>query len=124
MAATDRVLVTGACGFIGLHLSQRLMCEGFSVVGIDNLNDYYDPALKQMRLAALRETQRAENSQFRFIEMDLADREATADLFSTEFDVVVNLAAQAGVRYSLENPYAYADANLMGFLNILEGWAQ
>ena len=76
---TDRVLITGAAGFIGFHLSQRLMREGFNVVGIDNLNDYYDPALKQMRLAALKETQQAENAELKFIEMDLTDREAVAD---------------------------------------------
>jgi UDP-glucuronate 4-epimerase len=119
---TSKVLITGAAGFIGFHLSQRLMREGFSVIGIDNLNDYYDPALKQMRLAALNKTQQAENAEFEFIEIDLADREAIADLFDTgKFDVVINLAAQAGVRYSLDNPHAYADANLTGFLNILEG---
>lgn len=98
------------------------MREGLSVIGIDNLNDYYDPALKRMRLAALYETQQAENAEFELIEMDLADRQAIAGLFDTgKFDVVINLAAQAGVRYSLENPHAYADANLTGFLNILEG---
>ena len=119
---TDKVLITGAAGFIGFHLSQRLMREGLSVVGIDNLNDYYDPALKQMRLAALLETREETNAEFEFLEMDLADREAIADLFEREkFDVVINLAAQAGVRYSLENPHAYADTNLTGFLNILEG---
>ncbi len=119
---TEKVLITGAAGFIGFHLSQRLMREGFNVVGIDNLNDYYDPALKQMRLVALNETQQAENAEFEFIEMDLADRETVMDLFDrSKFDVVINLAAQAGVRYSLENPHAYADANLTGFLNILEG---
>jgi UDP-glucuronate 4-epimerase len=116
------VLITGAAGFIGFHLSQRLMREGLSVVGIDNLNDYYDPALKQMRLAALRETQEEASAEFEFLEMDLADRDAIAGLFAAnKFDVVINLAAQAGVRYSLENPHAYADANLTGFLNILEG---
>ena len=121
-AVTDKVLITGAAGFIGFHLCQRLMREGFNVVGIDNLNDYYDSALKQMRLAALCETKEETSSEFQFLEMDLADREAIADLFSREkFDVVINLAAQAGVRYSLENPHAYADANLTGFLNILEG---
>ena len=121
----DKVLITGAAGFIGFHLSQRLICEGFNVVGIDNLNDYYDPALKQMRLAALNETQHAKNAEFEFIEMDLSNREALAGLFDTgKFDVVVNLAAQAGVRYSLENPHAYADTNLSGFLNILEGCRQ
>jgi UDP-glucuronate 4-epimerase len=119
---TDKVLITGAAGFIGFHLSHRLMCEGLSVVGIDNLNDYYDPALKQMRLAALRETQEEMNAEFEFLEIDLENREAIADLYSaSKFDVIINLAAQAGVRYSLENPHAYADANLTGFLNILEG---
>jgi UDP-glucuronate 4-epimerase len=119
---TSRVLITGAAGFIGFHLSQRLMREGFNVVGIDNLNDYYDPALKQMRLVALTETQQAENAEFEFIEIDLADRAAVMGLFDgSKFDLVINLAAQAGVRYSLENPHAYADANLTGFLNILEG---
>ena len=118
---TDKVLITGAAGFIGFHLSQRLMRNGFNVVGIDNLNDYYDPALKQMRLAALGETKEETSAEFQFLEMDLADREAIAYLFKQEkFDVVINLAAQAGVRYSLENPHAYADANLTGFLNILE----
>ena len=119
---TDKVLITGAAGFIGFHLSQRLMRNGFNVVGIDNLNDYYDPALKQMRLAALVETKEETSAEFQFREMDLADREAIAGLFAAEkFDLVINLAAQAGVRYSLENPHAYADANLTGFLNILEG---
>ena len=98
------------------------MREGLSVLGIDNLNDYYDPALKQMRLAALGDTREETNAKFEFLEMDLADRGAIAGLFvANEFDVVINLAAQAGVRYSLENPHAYADANLTGFLNILEG---
>ena len=98
------------------------MREGFNVVGIDNLNDYYDPALKQMRLAALRKTLEEASVEFEFLEMDLADRDAIAGFFAaSKFDVVINLAAQAGVRYSLENPHAYADANLTGFLNILEG---
>ena len=119
---TDKVLITGAAGFIGFHLSQRLMRDGLGVVGIDNLNDYYDPALKQMRLAALRETCEETNAEFEFLELDLADRHAIAELFAAgKFDVVINLAAQAGVRYSLENPHAYADANLTGFLNVLEG---
>ena len=117
-----RALITGSAGFIGFHLSQRLMKNGFNVVGIDNLNDYYGPALKQMRLAALRKTKEELDAEFEFREIDLADRLAIADLFAAgKFDVVVNLAAQAGVRYSLENPHAYADANLTGFLNILEG---
>lgn len=98
------------------------MNEGVNVTGIDNLNDYYDPALKQMRLAALRVTQEELNAEFEFLEIDLADRVAIVGLFEAkEFDVVINLAAQAGVRYSLENPHSYADANLTGFLNILEG---
>jgi UDP-glucuronate 4-epimerase len=119
---TDKAIVTGAAGFVGFHLSQRLMREGISVIGIDNLNDYYDPALKQMRLAALHETREETNAEFQFLELDLANREAIAGLFAAEkFDVVINLAAQAGVRYSLENPHAYADANLTGFLNVLEG---
>ena len=101
------------------------MGDGFNVVGIDNLNDYYDPALKHMRLTALRETHEEASAEFQFLEMDLADREAIEYLFKQEkFDVVINLAAQAGVRYSLENPHAYADANLTGFLNILEGCRQ
>lgn len=118
----DKVLISGAAGFIGSHLSQRLLREGFCVIGIDNLNDYYDPTLKQMRLVALNDAQQQENAEFEFIEMDLADGEAVESLFGkSKFDVVINLAAQAGVRYSLENPNAYADANLKGFLNILEG---
>ena len=92
------------------------MCEGFSVVGIDNLNDYYDPALKQMRLLALNETQQAESAEFEFLEMDLAERQAISGLFDrSKFDVVINLAAQAGVRLPTEKPHAYADANLTGF---------
>ena len=119
---TDKVLITGAAGFIGFHLSQRLMRDGYDIIGIDNLNDYYDPALKQMRLAALGKAQEETKAEFQFLEMDLADRNAIARLFAAgRFDVVINLAAQAGVRYSLENPHAYADANLTGFLNILEG---
>ena len=119
---TNKILITGAAGFIGFHLSQRLMRDGYGVIGIDNLDDYYDPALKQMRLAALYKTREEINAEFEFLEKNLADREAITDLFITnKFDVVINLAAQAGVRYSLENPHAYADTNLTGFLNILEG---
>lgn len=111
-----KYLVTGAGGFIGFHVSQRLLKDGHHVVGIDNLNDYYDVSLKQARLNLL------QSSLFTFHKMDLADRAQMEQLFVSEkFDRVIHLAAQAGVRYSLENPHAYADSNLMGFLNVLEG---
>ncbi|MEW6706239.1 MAG: NAD-dependent epimerase [Pseudomonadota bacterium] len=111
------VLITGAAGFIGMHLAQRLLARGDAVFGIDNLNDYYDPQLKRDRLARLQA-----HAAFRFEQMDIADRAAMASLFEGErFDAVVNLAAQAGVRYSLVNPHAYVDANLVGFVNVLEG---
>lgn len=111
-----KFLVTGAAGFIGFHIAQRLLNEGHDVVGIDNMNDYYDVSLKQARL------DRLSSPAFHFQQLDLADREGMATLFAAEqFDRVIHLAAQAGVRYSLENPYAYADGNLMGYLNILEG---
>jgi UDP-glucuronate 4-epimerase len=112
-----QVLVTGVAGFIGYHLAQRLLGENVRVYGIDNLNEYYDVSLKQNRLAQL-------NSQagFTFQLLDLAERNSLLELFQThKFDYVVNLAAQAGVRYSLENPFAYADSNLSGFVNLLEG---
>ena len=111
-----KFLVTGATGFIGFHVAERLLKAGHQVVGIDNLNDYYDVSLKQARLDLLA------SSAFSFHKLDLADREGMATLFANEkFDRVIHLAAQAGVRYSLENPHAYADANLMGHLNVLEG---
>lgn len=110
------ILVTGAAGFIGFHLTRRLLNEGAQVVGFDNLNDYYDVNLKHARLKQL------ENERFTFVKGDLADRQAIADLFASHsFDIVVNLAAQAGVRYSLQNPYVYIDSNISGFINILEG---
>ena len=112
-----KILVTGVAGFIGHHLALRLLARGDAVVGIDNLNNYYDVVLKENRLKRL-----APSPSFRFVKLDLADAPGIAALFATEkFDVVVNLAAQAGVRYSLENPQAYVDANLVGFTNILEG---
>lgn len=112
-----RVLVTGAAGFIGAHLSQRLTAEGLTVVGLDNINDYYDPQLKRDRMATL-----AEGPHFIHEQVDLGHRGDMESLFQRyEFDAVVNLAAQAGVRYSLINPHSYVDTNLVGFVNILEG---
>lgn len=111
-----KYLVTGAAGFIGSAVTERLCALGHQVVGVDNLNDYYDVSLKQARL------QRAANPLFTFIELDLADREGVAQLFADQqFDKVIHLAAQAGVRYSIDNPLAYADSNLVGHLTILEG---
>jgi UDP-glucuronate 4-epimerase len=111
------ILVTGAAGFIGFHVAQRLLSDGREVVGLDSINDYYDPGLKQSRLDILKR-----QSKFTFVKSDLADREATKSLFAQHrFPIVVHLAAQAGVRYSLENPHAYMEANIEGFLNVLEG---
>jgi UDP-glucuronate 4-epimerase len=112
-----KVLVTGAAGFIGMHVSERLLARGDEVVGLDNLNDYYDVRLKEARLARLEG-----RPGFRFARLDVADTAGTAELFAREkFDRVVHLAAQAGVRYSLTNPHAYVQSNLVGFVNILEG---
>src|SRR5215212_6142104 len=111
------ILLTGAAGFIGYHVSRRLLEAGAEVVGVDNVNDYYDPALKEARLERL-----AGYSGFRMERMDIADTAGMRDLFASLRPArVVHLAAQAGVRYSLTNPYAYIDTNLLGFLNILEG---
>lgn len=111
-----KFLVTGAAGFIGFHVSRRLLQAGHQVTGIDNLNDYYDTHLKQARLALL------QSPCFSFRKQELADRDGMAQLFADEkFDRVIHLAAQAGVRHSLENPHAYADSNLVGYLNVLEG---
>ncbi|CAM3157287.1 NAD-dependent epimerase [Vibrio rarus] len=111
-----KYLVTGAAGFIGSAVVEQLTAKGYDVVGVDNLNDYYDVALKHARL------ERIAHEKFTLIELDIADREAVAKLFlEQQFDKVIHLAAQAGVRYSIENPHAYADSNLVGHLNILEG---
>jgi len=126
-----KVLITGTAGFIGFHLSNRLIQRGDEVVGLDSINDYYDVNLKFNRLAAagIQQSAIAYNkmvqsdtySNYRFVQMQLEDRENLQQLFAAEqFDVVVNLAAQAGVRYSLTNPYAYIDSNIVGFVNILE----
>jgi UDP-glucuronate 4-epimerase len=112
-----KILVTGAAGFIGFHLSRRLLERGDEVVGLDNLNDYYDVALKEARLRLLEGY-----PGFRIVRASLEDRPTIAKLFSDErFDMVVNLAAQAGVRFSLQNPHAYIDSNIVGFMNVLEG---
>ncbi len=112
-----KILVTGAAGFIGFHLCQRLLDQGQMVAGLDNLNDYYDVSIKQARLAQLKDREN-----FSFTKLDLADRQGIAEFFAQEKpELVVHLAAQAGVRYSLKNPNAYVDSNLVGFVNILEG---
>ena len=113
----EPTLVTGAAGFIGYHVARRLLAAGNAVVGLDNVNAYYDPALKRARLAQLAEFER-----FQFVEFDIAERERTAALFAEyRFATVIHLAAQAGVRYSVEHPLVYVDSNLQGFVNILEG---
>ena len=112
-----RYLVTGAAGFIGFHLTNLLLEHDHDVVGIDNLNDYYDVSLKESRLNLLKS-----QKNFTFINTDIAYKDEILKIFNTHhFDIVINLAAQAGVRYSISNPYAYIDSNINGFLNILEG---
>jgi UDP-glucuronate 4-epimerase len=116
----ERILVTGAAGFIGFHISKRLLSEGYAVTGLDNLNSYYDVSLKKARLDLLRE-----KKSFRFVKADLEDRNRVEGTFHEgTFDTVVHLAAQAGVRYSIENPHTYVSSNLVGFLNVLEGCRQ
>ena len=116
-AQPPAILVTGAAGFIGFHVAQILLQAGVPVIGLDNLNTYYDPALKLARLDLLKNDPR-----FSFVKLDLADRAGIAQLFETHcFEKVVHLAAQAGVRYSIDNPRAYVDSNLEGFMNVLEG---
>jgi UDP-glucuronate 4-epimerase len=125
-----KILITGTAGFIGFHLAKRLVQDGFQVVGLDNINDYYDVKLKLDRLkeSGISEVKEDELVQsdiypsYRFLKTDLKESETVRELFEKEnFDVVVNLAAQAGVRYSLQNPYSYIESNISGFLNILEG---
>lgn len=114
-----RVLITGAAGFIGFHLARRLLLEDIEVVGVDSLNDYYDPSLKMARLDVLTKLPRAQN--FKFEQLDIADSQALGKLFeASSFTHVVNMAAQAGVRYSLQNASAYVQSNLVGFANLLE----
>ncbi len=116
---SNNILVTGAAGFIGFHLCNRLLGDGNDVVGIDNINDYYDVNLKHARIAILQK-----HSNFTFYKIDIADLHAMEDLFANQrenaFDVVINLAAQPGVRYSLKNPHSYIRSNIVGFTNILE----
>lgn len=129
--AADKILVTGAAGFIGFHVSHRLVEEGYEVVGLDNINDYYSPDLKRDRLAELgipadeispgKTVRSAESGRFSFIRCDLQDAETLNSLFEDEsFDAVINLAAQAGVRYSIDHPHTYVNSNIVGFLNLLE----
>jgi UDP-glucuronate 4-epimerase len=110
-----KILVTGAAGFIGFHVTRRLLARGDEVTGLDNLNSYYDVSLKEARLRVLQK-----EAGFRFVKLDLSDRAGLERVFDTGFDMVIHLAAQAGVRYSLSDPHAYVDSNITGFLNILD----
>lgn len=119
-----KLLVTGSAGFIGFHLTRKLLQQGYNVLGVDNLNNYYDPQLKRDRLEALQQLvkMRGYERRYEFKELDISDRTGMANLFKeNQFDRVVHLAAQAGVRYSLDNPHAYIDSNIVGFMNVLEG---
>ena len=121
MSENKIVLVTGVAGFIAAKTAELLLEQGWTVVGVDNMNDYYDVRLKEDRLRLLQE----QRPSFHFLKADIADRDAMAGLFSEHRpDTVIHLAAQAGVRYSLVNPHAYIDSNLVGFLNVLEGCRQ
>src|SRR5688572_18671213 len=112
-----KILVTGAAGFIGMHTSKKLLARGDEVVGLDNLNEYYDVTLKHARLAQLQK-----HPNFRFVKLDLRDKAGRAELFALEkFQRVIHLAAQAGVRYSIDFPHTYVDSNVTGTLNVLEG---
>ena len=114
-----KVLLTGVAGFIGYHVAIKLLERGDTVIGVDNLNDYYDVRLKEARLASIQAHPNAKN--FKFVKLDLAEQASTAKLFETEKpDCVIHLAAQAGVRYSLENPHAYISSNIVAFTNVLE----
>jgi len=116
-----KILVTGAAGFIGFHVSKKLLERGDDVVGFDNMNDYYDPALKQARVDLLIQTAEQQTGQFNFIHANLADKAVVEKCFQEhQFDRVIHLAAQAGVRYSLENPMSYVESNIVGFTNIIE----
>ena len=116
------IFITGAAGFIGFHLCKKLLESEYFVIGIDNINDYYDIELKKRRLDILNNLKSKKKVKWEFIKTDLIDEVKLLEIFKTfHLDIVVNLAAQAGVRYSIENPYAYIDSNIKGFLNILEG---
>jgi len=120
---SKKILITGSAGFIGFHLAKELLSRGFKIVGVDNINDYYDPKLKNSRLSVIEDfvSEKSLKNNYAFIKLDISDSLALKEIFQKHrFDIVINLAAQAGVRYSLENPKAYVNSNLVGFTNILE----